>query len=89
MSSVRGYRSSGPPTPEQTSSTVAKIGKLDTGVAAPVVSDKQQRLTDWAIIKRLAVNIWPKGETAIKVRVVAAISLLIAGKVSQRAWSTD
>jgi ATP-binding cassette subfamily B (MDR/TAP) protein 7 len=46
------------------------------------VSDKEQRLTDWSIIKRLAVNIWPKGETAIKVRVVTAISLLIAGKVS-------
>jgi ATP-binding cassette subfamily B (MDR/TAP) protein 7 len=46
------------------------------------VSDKQQSLTDWKIIKRLASNIWPKGEWEIKARVVGALGLLVAGKVS-------
>lgn len=78
----RSYRTTPPTTPDPAAATIAKEAKLDTNLASPAVSDKEQRLTDWSIIKRLAVNIWPKGETAIKVRVVTAISLLIAGKVS-------
>jgi ATP-binding cassette subfamily B (MDR/TAP) protein 7 len=49
---------------------------------ASKVSEKEQSLTDWNIIKRLAVNIWPKGEWEIKVRVAGALGLLVAGKVS-------
>ena len=48
---------------------------------ASKVSEKEQSLTDWKIIKRLAVNIWPKGEWEIKVRVAGALGLLVAGKV--------
>lgn len=32
-------------------------------------------------MKRLAVNIWPKGDNEVKIRVVAALTLLVAGKV--------
>jgi ATP-binding cassette subfamily B (MDR/TAP) protein 7 len=38
-------------------------------------------LTDWGIIKKLAVNIWPKSDTAVKVRVVGALGLLVGGKL--------
>jgi ATP-binding cassette subfamily B (MDR/TAP) protein 7 len=48
---------------------------------ASKVSDKQQSLTDWKIIKRLASNIWPKGQWEVKTRVVGALGLLVAGKV--------
>jgi hypothetical protein len=51
---------------------------------APKVSDKEQRLTDWAIVRKLAGNIWPSGPGSreIKIRVVGALGLLVAGKVS-------
>jgi ABC transporter ATM len=53
-----------------------------------VSTDKEQRLTDWSIVKRLAVNIWPKGEIEVKTRVVGALVLLVAGKVSLGKWKT-
>lgn len=43
---------------------------------------KEQRDTDWSIVRRLIGHIWPKGETGAKVRVVLALALLIGGKVS-------
>ncbi|GHJ88227.1 hypothetical protein NliqN6_4629 [Naganishia liquefaciens] len=50
---------------------------------AKKVSDKEQRLTDWAIVRKLAGNIWPSGpgSTEIKIRVVGALGLLVAGKI--------
>lgn len=53
---------------------------------AKKVSDKEQRLTDWAIVRKLAGNIWPSGpgSTEIKIRVVGALGLLVAGKVKTR-----
>ncbi|CAG8490886.1 17826_t:CDS:10 [Funneliformis caledonium] len=36
--------------------------------------------TDWKIIKNLIGYIWPRDDPAVKVRVVAALSFLIAGK---------
>lgn len=67
------------PTPSKSSNDIAKELVTDD---ASKVSDKQQSLTDWKIIKRLASNIWPKGEWEIKARVVGALGLLVAGKVS-------
>lgn len=74
-----------------TSSTVensraASAKELVTDDASKV-SEKEQSLTDWKIIKRLAVNIWPKGEWEIKVRVAGALGLLVAGKVSSCSFS--
>ncbi|KAF8666785.1 ABC transporter transmembrane region [Rhizoctonia solani] len=45
------------------------------------ISQAEQRRVDWEIVKRLVVNVWPKGEWTIKTRVVLALSLLLAGKV--------
>ena len=67
------------PRPSKSSNDIAKELVTDD---ASKVSDKQQSLTDWKIIKRLASNIWPKGEWEIKARVVGALGLLVAGKVS-------
>lgn len=49
--------------------------------ASTAISEKAQNLTDWSIIRRLAGNIWPKGQWEVKTRVVAAVALLIGGKV--------
>lgn len=56
---------------------------------AQKVSDREQRLTDWAIVRKLARNIWPSGpgSTEIKIRVVGALGLLVAGKVSRSCLS--
>lgn len=45
------------------------------------ISQAEQRRVDWQIVKKLVVNVWPKGEWTIKTRVVLALSLLLAGKV--------
>ena len=47
------------------------------------MSDKSQAKTDWAIILKLAENIWPKGpgSLSVKTRVVGALALLIGGKI--------
>ena len=44
-------------------------------------SNKEQRQRDIQIIRRLLPNIWPKGETSTKARVVIALGLLAGGKV--------
>jgi hypothetical protein len=74
----------GTPSPanaEKPPSTAATTVALEE---AKEVSDKEQRSRDWAIVRKLAGNIWPSGpgSTEIKIRVVGALGLLVAGKVS-------
>lgn len=38
-------------------------------------------MQDIQIIKRLLPNIWPKGDTSTKARVLIAIALLVGGKL--------
>jgi ABC transporter ATM len=54
---------------------------VNPDVASGKVSEKKQAVTDWRILRQLASNVWPKGNTKIKVRVITALSLLVAGKV--------
>ncbi|SNX81929.1 probable Iron-sulfur clusters transporter ATM1, mitochondrial [Melanopsichium pennsylvanicum] len=42
---------------------------------------KEQRMVDWAIIKKLIQYVWPKGDFGTKQRVVLALALLIGGKL--------
>lgn len=65
------------------STTLGKSSNLtiDTAPASKETNNKEQRLRDIQIIKRLLPNIWPKGDTGTKARVVIAIALLIGGKV--------
>lgn len=44
----------------------------------PPVSEASR---DWRVLKRLLPSLWPKGETALRVRVVVAMLLLVAGKL--------
>ncbi|KAK9768517.1 Iron-sulfur clusters transporter atm1, mitochondrial, variant 2 [Basidiobolus ranarum] len=37
--------------------------------------------TDWQIVKQMMRYVWPKGDKAVKIRVVSALVLLIAGKI--------
>ncbi|CAK9784553.1 unnamed protein product [Cutaneotrichosporon oleaginosum] len=54
---------------------------INPDVASGKVSEKKQAVTDWRILRQLASNVWPKGNTKIKVRVITALTLLVAGKV--------
>ena len=54
---------------------------IDPDAVSKIVSEKSQAKTDWTIIKKLAVNIWPKESFSTKARVVGALVLLVGGKV--------
>ncbi|KAI0258101.1 iron-sulfur clusters transporter ATM1 [Gloeopeniophorella convolvens] len=45
------------------------------------VSNAEQRRRDWAIVRRLAVHIWPSGDWATRGRVVLGVTLLVGGKL--------
>lgn len=45
------------------------------------ITHKEQRETDWTIIKKLLGHIWPRGDRGTKIRVLLALGLLIGGKV--------
>ncbi|ODN94819.1 iron-sulfur clusters transporter ATM1, mitochondrial [Cryptococcus wingfieldii CBS 7118] len=64
--------------PPKTTSPPATTPSPNT--AKPPAPESQDK-TDWSIIVKLAGNIWPKNNPGVKIRVIAALSLLIAGKV--------
>ncbi|KAK9894258.1 P-loop containing nucleoside triphosphate hydrolase protein [Cystobasidium minutum MCA 4210] len=76
-SSAKKATSSNPPTTLGKSSNLT----IDTTPQSKDTGNKEQRLRDIQIIKRLLPNIWPKGDTGTKARVVIAIALLIGGKL--------
>ncbi|CAG8464489.1 6356_t:CDS:10, partial [Acaulospora morrowiae] len=44
-------------------------------------SGSDQKITDWKIVKNLIGYIWSKDDLSVKLRVVAALSLLVGGKI--------
>jgi hypothetical protein len=57
-----------------------------TGQSSPppstvTVSNAEQRRRDWAIVRRLAVHMWPKDDWGTRGRVALGVGLLIGGKV--------
>lgn len=67
--------------PSSIPATPGKPTSVVTTDAPTTSTSKTQTAADWRIIRQLAVNIWPKGSTGTKVRVVGALGLLVAGKV--------
>lgn len=65
-----------PPTPSPSSPPLPPPEESSLSIVTP-----HEPLTDWAIIKKLARNIWPKSDNKVKVRVVLALSLLVGGKI--------
>lgn len=45
------------------------------------ISNAEQRRRDWAVVRRLAVHIWPKDDWGTRGRVALGVGLLIGGKV--------
>lgn len=46
-----------------------------------MISNGQVQLSGWKILSTMWKHIWPRDKPALKVRVVAAVSLLIGAKV--------
>ncbi|KAG6840934.1 Iron-sulfur clusters transporter atm1, mitochondrial [Blastosporella zonata] len=51
------------------------------GPKAEDTTSKEQRKTDWIIVKRLLVNVWPKNDWKTRGTVLLGFGLLIGGKV--------
>ncbi|KAJ1041555.1 hypothetical protein NDA10_004318 [Ustilago hordei] len=51
------------------------------GLNAREKSLKEQRMVDWAIIRKLVQYVWPKGDFGTKQRVALALALLVGGKL--------
>ncbi|WWC73639.1 iron-sulfur clusters transporter ATM1, mitochondrial [Kwoniella pini CBS 10737] len=70
------------PNTSPNSPVLANQAKPTNPDAAPKdVSDSSQDKTDWKIIVKLAGNIWPKNNPKVKIRVIGALGLLVAGKI--------
>lgn len=55
--------------------------KNDVPLTEKVVSNKEQRKIDVAIMRDMVQYLWPKGELGTKVRVGAALGLLVSAKI--------
>ncbi|KEF53722.1 iron-sulfur clusters transporter atm1, mitochondrial [Exophiala aquamarina CBS 119918] len=59
----------------------ANASKKDALLSEKVVSTKEQRKIDLAIMRDMVQYLWPKGELGTKIRVGAALGLLVSAKV--------
>ena len=55
--------------------------ETDSLLGEQVVSNKEQRKADWAIMKEMSRYLWPKDDLGSKIRVSTAFALLIGAKV--------
>ncbi|MCJ1334991.1 Iron-sulfur clusters transporter atm1, mitochondrial [Bachmanniomyces sp. S44760] len=55
--------------------------KTNSLLSEQTVTNKEQRKADWAIIKEMAVYLWPKDDLGSKVRVSTALALLVGSKL--------
>ncbi|KAI9882580.1 MAG: Iron-sulfur clusters transporter atm1, mitochondrial, partial [Watsoniomyces obsoletus] len=53
----------------------------DPLLGSQLVSNKEQRKADWAIMKEMTRYLWPKGNVSTKVRVGLSVGLLVGAKV--------
>ncbi|KAG0227316.1 P-loop containing nucleoside triphosphate hydrolase protein [Mortierella sp. GBAus27b] len=66
-----------------TGSTTTTSAKLSAAAAkaSEKISNAEQNQLDWKIIKELSTYIWPKDDRGVKIRVIAALGLLVMGKI--------
>lgn len=68
------------PSPSPTSSASPR-DRQDLTANGTQISAGEQRKRDWSIIRKLAVNVWPKDDWGTRGRVLLGVGLLVAGKV--------
>ncbi|KAI9638793.1 putative ATP-binding cassette transporter [Dioszegia hungarica] len=57
------------------------VSPVNPDAPSAPTSDRSQSAADWRIIRRLAINIWPRDSLGTRVRVLAALGLLVGGKL--------
>ncbi|KAK5203919.1 Iron-sulfur clusters transporter atm1, mitochondrial [Exophiala xenobiotica] len=83
-SRAEGAEVTKPETLQGTNTTKAleETAKRDaTLLSEKVVSNKEQRKVDFAIMKEMLQYLWPKGDWGTKLRVSAALGLLVSAKI--------
>ncbi|TFK49716.1 P-loop containing nucleoside triphosphate hydrolase protein [Heliocybe sulcata] len=70
-----------PQEPNEQVKQPAKDAAADSVSNAQHPTNKEQRRTDWNIIKQLAVNIWPPNDWSVRGRVLFGLGLLVGGKL--------
>ncbi|WVQ84811.1 iron-sulfur clusters transporter ATM1, mitochondrial [Cryptococcus sp. DSM 104549] len=72
-----------PPSPSLPTSPPASppTSSLTPSPSTPTPKPPSQDKTDWSIIVKLAGNIWPRDNPKVKLRVIGALTLLVAGKI--------
>jgi ABC transporter ATM len=55
--------------------------KGDALLAEQLVSNKEQRKADWAIIKQMSKYLWPKDSLGTRMRVGLSVGLLVGAKL--------
>ncbi|KAH8701849.1 putative ABC iron exporter Atm1 [Talaromyces proteolyticus] len=77
LSAKKSDASANPKTPVRIESNKKK-GDL---LGESIVTSKEQRKADWAIMKEMAKYLWPKDDWGTKLRVGTALTLLVGAKV--------
>ncbi|WFD04406.1 Iron-sulfur clusters transporter atm1, mitochondrial [Malassezia obtusa] len=72
----RRYAQTGPPAQDARTPAAPK-----PSAGAPPAKSADGPTSNWQIIKKLLQHVWPKGDKGTKIRVVVALSLLLAGKL--------
>lgn len=74
-----------PPSIHASSTSKPPIPPLDSSPSSPshdsIPTNAQQRQTDWRIIKRLMINVWPRNDWKTRLTVLGGFGLLVSAKV--------
>ncbi|KDR75979.1 hypothetical protein GALMADRAFT_247174 [Galerina marginata CBS 339.88] len=70
-----------PPTSTSSTSLLTSSQTPPSPASSDHPTNAQQRRTDWSIIKRLMVNVWPKNDWKTRTTVLGGFGLLVAAKV--------
>ena len=59
----------------------AKVAKTDPLLQEQVLTNKEQRKADWAIMKEMSAYLWPKDNLGTRFRVGLSVGLLVGAKL--------
>jgi ABC transporter ATM len=62
-------------------SNAAKVAKADPLLQEQVLTNKEQRKADWAIMKEMSQYLWPKDNLGTRFRVGLSVGLLVGAKL--------
>jgi ABC transporter ATM len=69
------------PAKDAAASNAAKVAKADPLLQEQVLTNKEQRKADWAIMKEMSQYLWPKDNLGTRFRVGLSVGLLVGAKL--------